>query len=281
MRAIDSFVAAKNNTQQVNIAQQGSVRCRFCILNGIYAAYAIWILLTRSPGLCTISGGGVFMSLTHSVCVRVQCSLVALLVFAAIPASAAILGVSGAVSIIPAPADARLGMLESNTVAPLFTEVTGLKLPSNLTVDFNAPGTYNSNPVSLPFISAGTVVDSYYLITDPVGSDVNNVRDFSGTITFSTDVLGVIVLDPEFASSNGTLGHPGTLYSPAGIALELGAPDMFTLSGSRRTISFSFSSNTAADNMRIVTAAVPEPASAVLVVAGLAGVLLIRRRLQV
>jgi len=221
------------------------------------------------------------MSLMHSVCVQVQCSLVALLLFAAIPANAAVLGVSGAVSIIPAPADARLGMLESNTVAPLFTEVTGLKLPSNLTVDFNAPGTYNSNPGSLPFIPAGTVVDSYYLITDPVGSDVNNVRNFSGTITFSTDVLGVIVLDPEFASSNGTLGHPGTLYSPAGIALELGSPDTFTLSGGRRTISFSFSSNTAADNMRIVTAAVPEPASAVLVVAGLAGVLLLRRRLQV
>jgi len=31
MAAIDNFVAAKNNTQQVNIAQQGSIAMLFCI----------------------------------------------------------------------------------------------------------------------------------------------------------------------------------------------------------------------------------------------------------
>src|SRR3989441_2049233 len=188
--------------------------------------------------------------------VRFPSTLVLVLLLTAAPVHAGIVSTSGAVSIISPPADARLGALENNTVAQLFMEVTGLTLPSSLAVDFNAPGTYNSNPPGpLPTIAAGTIVESYYLITDPVGSDPANIRSFSGTITFSTDVLGAIVLDPEFASSNVALGHPGTLYSSGGIGFELGSPDTFTLSSDRRTITFSNVANTAADNMRIVTAA--------------------------
>ena len=43
MAAIDNFVAAKSSTQQVNIAQQGSIALLFCIFYGVYAAHAIWI----------------------------------------------------------------------------------------------------------------------------------------------------------------------------------------------------------------------------------------------
>src|SRR5206468_7625285 len=93
-------------------------------------------------------------------------------VLAAGRAGATPISVTGAVDPISAPADARLNtVLESNTLAPLFTEVMGFFLPGNLTVDFNAPGTYNANPVSTSTIAAGTRVDSYYLVTDPIGSD--------------------------------------------------------------------------------------------------------------
>lgn len=203
-------------------------------------------------------------------------TLAALLVVlvAASHAYATPIGVTGAVSVIAPPPDARFNsVLESNTVAPFFTEVTDLILPSSLTVDFTAPGTYNSNPVSLSTIAAGTDVDSYYLVTDPVGADPANNRTFIGSITFNTDIIGAIVLDPEFAASNGIVGHPGTLYSPSGVALELGAPDMFTISADRRTLSFNMTSSTAADDIRIITAAsVPEPASMLLLGTGLIGV---------
>ena len=194
-------------------------------------------------------------------------------VLAAGRAGATPISVTGAVDPISAPADARLNtVLESNTLAPFFTEVTNSLLLGNLTVDFNAPGTYNANPVSTNTIAAGTRVDSYYLVTDPIGSDPANTRSFSGSITFNTDILGAIVLDPEFASSNGVVGHPGTLYSPNGVQLELGSPDAFTISADRRTLSFNFTSNTAADNVRIITAtSVPEPASILLVASGLVG----------
>src|SRR5215471_11226679 len=120
------------------------------------------------------------------------------------------IGVTGAVSVIAPPADARVNsVLESNTIAPFFTEVTHLVLPVGLTVDFTAPGTYSSPPVSTSTIAAGTAVDSYYLVTDPVGADPANTRTFVGSITFNTDILGAIVLDPEFASSNGVVGHLG------------------------------------------------------------------------
>jgi hypothetical protein len=189
-------------------------------------------------------------------------------------AQATPISVTGAVSPIAAPADARVNsVLESNTVAPFFTEVRDLVLATGLTVDFSAPGTYNSNPVSTSTIAAGAAVDSYYLVTDPVGADAANNRTFVGSITFNTDILGAIVLDPEFASSNGVVGHPGTLYSPAGIGLELGAPDTFSISADRRTLSFNMTSSTAADNIRVITAAsVPEPTSMLLLGTGLVGV---------
>jgi len=198
---------------------------------------------------------------------------------AACAAGATPISVTGAVTPIAPPADARLNsVLESNTVAPFFTEVTNFLLPGNLTVDFNAPGTYSSNPVSMSTIAAGTRVDSYYLVTDPIGADPANNRTFVGSITFNTNILGAIVLDPEFNASNGVVGHPGTLYSPAGVQLELGSPDVFTISADRRTLSFNFTSNTAADNVRIITAtSVPEPASILLVASGLVGAYRYRR----
>jgi hypothetical protein len=196
-----------------------------------------------------------------------------LLVLATGRAGATPISVTGAVIPIAAPPDARFNsVLESDTVAPFFTEVKDFLLPGALTVDFNAPGTYNANPVSTSTIAAGTRVDSYYLVTDPIGADPANSRNFVGSITFNSDILGAIVLDPEFAASNGVVGHPGTLYSPGGIQLELGGPDAFTISADRRTLSFNFVSNTAADNVRIITvASVPEPASILLVASGLVG----------
>ncbi len=218
------------------------------------------------------------MRFTRWVVCRVACSAILLHALAAVPADASLITFSGAVTPIAAPADARLNQLESNTLAPLFTEVTNLILLSALTVDVTAPGTYSSDPATTGSIPAGTAVDSYYLITDPVGADPDNNRNFVGSMTFSTDVLGVIVLDPRFASSNAIVGHPGTLYSAAGIALELGLPDVFTLSADRRNLSFNMTSAPAADNIRVITSStlVPEPATWIMITTGLVGI--VRRR---
>ena len=205
---------------------------------------------------------------------RITCCLTSCILSLVFTASASVIGTTGQVSIIPAPANATVnGPLESNTTGFLFAEQTGLVLPSTLTVDFTSTGAHTANPVGpLPTISAGAHVDSYYFVIDPIGSDANNLQTFDGSFTFSSDILGVIALDPEFASSDATLGHPGTLYSGSGVAFEMGSPrDSFDISADRRTLTFSTAANTASDNLRIITSAVPEPGSAVLVVAGLLG----------
>jgi hypothetical protein len=149
-----------------------------------------------------------------------------------------------------------------------------------VTVDFTAPGTYPGPPAGpLPSLLAGTYVDSYFLITDPVGANQSPTHEFKGSITFSTDILGLITMDSEFATSNLLLGHVGTIYSLGGYSQDQG--DIITISADRRTLSFDMFSAPAADNIRIITAAdVPEPTTVVLTGTGLAAFIARRRRRQ-
>lgn len=210
--------------------------------------------------------------------IRPRLVLVAAALAVVIQASAAgatPIGFSGAVTIIAAPADAQLHALESDTAAPLFNEVTNLLLALPLLVDITTTGTFDTVASPTPgSIAAGTAVDSYYLITDPVGAPTTFSRRYLGSITFSTDILGIVALN-TYASSDPIVGHPGTLYTNhAGIAIDFGVPDVLVLSADRRTVSFDLTSGPGADNFRVITAAtpVPEPASMLLLISGLVGV---------
>jgi len=195
----------------------------------------------------------------------------------AVPALGTPISFTGAATPIAPPANASLGSVESDTLAQFFTERTNFQLPSNLTVDFDVPGTFPNPPVGpLPQLLANTSVDSYFLITDPVGSDQAPLREFRGSITFSTDILAIITLDSEFATSSPVLGHPGTIYS-LGYSQDPG--DIIAISADRRTLSFDMFSAPAADNIRIITqASVPEPTSLLLLGTGLTVAMARRRR---
>jgi hypothetical protein len=199
---------------------------------------------------------------------------VALLVTCAtFTANADLISQTGTISVIAPPASVVVNSgLESDTVAFFFTERKDLVLPGGVLVNITSPGTYNSNASLTPgSIAAGTLVDSYYLHNDLVGSPTTTITH-GGSVTFDTNILGVIVLDAQFAASNGTLGHPGTLYSSSGQGLELGAPDTVTLSITGRTLSYSVGTSNVADDVRIITAgSVPEPSTLLLFGSGLAG----------
>ena len=209
----------------------------------------------------------------------VTSSLMSILCVSATPGFATPISFTGAATPIAAPASASLHAVESDVLAQFFTERTGFLLPSNVTVDFTAPGTYPGPPVGpLPSLLAGTYVDTYFLITDPVGANQSPTREFRGSITFSTDILGLITMDSEFATSSALLGHPGTTYS-LGYSQDQG--DIITISANRRTLSFDMFSAPAADNIRVITAAdVPEPTTVVLMGTGLAAFIARRRRRQ-
>jgi hypothetical protein len=195
-----------------------------------------------------------------------------LLLVAGAPASGGILLTSGAVQVTsPPPADVTNGALTSNTVVRVFAEQLGLTLGSDLTVNITTPGTYTGS-LTPGAILAGTVVDSYFLHADPASS---STTAYSGSVTFDTDVLGLIVLDNRLDNTDAVLGRPGTLYPTGfnGRGLELGSTqDQITLSADRRTVSFSWHAAVAMDSVRVVTAATSAavPATAVPAPGGLA-----------
>lgn len=106
-------------------------------------------------------------------------------------------------------------------------------LPSPLTVNITALGSYNSYPSSLvSTLPAGMRVDVYFMHFDPRHS-----RRKQGYVEFNTPILGVIVRKDQLFASN-FLGVPGTQYPTSGdlIALENGQ-DKINLSSDMKTLS--------------------------------------------
>jgi hypothetical protein len=120
------------------------------------------------------------------------------------------LNISGSiVDMGAAPPSVAFNQIESNTVIHGFVERTGYVLPTAVSVNLNKPGDYTSFGSNAGSISAGTVVDCYYLLYDPVGS-TNSTS--SGTISFSSPILGLIVSTASLRDSDPILGSKGTVY---------------------------------------------------------------------
>jgi hypothetical protein len=187
--------------------------------------------------------------------------------FSAGTATADIIGTTGAIDIISPPPSVKPGHLTSNTDIFTFQEQSRLSLPTSVAVDITSAGTYESVASLTPgTIAAGTLVQSYFLHTDTASGS----QMYDGSVTFSTPILGVMVLSATLSNSDSTLGASGTTY-PTGDSergLELSADqDHVTLSSDLSTLTVHFFTHGNVDEVRILTAApVPEPSS--LLVAG-------------
>jgi len=186
---------------------------------------------------------------------------------------AAILNVTGAAAVISPPLDVSTDAFESNTAAWLFAEQQNVTLSQDIAVDISVPGTSPSGGVrnlSAGIIPAGTQIDSYFIHFDSVDGDAQNPVVVSGSVTFDRDVLGLMVLSDNLNPSHAYPGLPTTLYSPTGELEIVGGGagtltnDQITLSPDRRTVSFNFRNGVGTDDCRIVTTAVPEPATWIL-----------------
>jgi hypothetical protein len=136
------------------------------------------------------------------------------------PATAGIVSTTGQVDLLSSPpASVKPGQLQSNTDIFAFTEQTDIKLSSAVNVDITSPGTYTTDASLTPgTISAGTSVASYFLHSDPQ----NNDSIYDGSVTFSTPILGVIVLSGTLSNSDVQLGATGTAYPIADTGRGLG-----------------------------------------------------------
>lgn len=178
----------------------------------------------------------------------------------------AVITTGGAVQVTAPLSDVRPNQTQNDDIIWLFTEQTNYVLPSPLTVNITAPGSYSSYPSSLvSTLPAGMRVDVYFMHFDPVHS-----RRRQGYVKFNTPILGVIVRNAQLLSSN-FLGVPGTQYPTSGslLALENGddkinLPDMTELH-------VDWLASSPGDRIRIITAAIPEPSTMLLFALGLAG----------
>jgi hypothetical protein len=204
--------------------------------------------------------------------IRTLCA-VALAMGAGSITQAAITAGGGATNIIAPPPSTALGALESNTQARAFNEVTNFTLATNLPVNATTPGTYTSNGSLTPgIIPAGSVINSHYLYTDPVGGAT---AAYEGFVEFDATVIGIIVLRSDLNSSD-FLGAPGTIYADnVARGLELSQAERFTLTLTGNRINYRFNTSTATDDIRVITL-VPTPGALALL--GVGGLVAMRRR---
>ena len=200
-------------------------------------------------------------------------------------AAASIISVTGNVGVIAAPLCTCEGSLESDSDVFAFIERQDVVLPADLRVNFVAPGLYDDRsdlPDPVPFLAAATAVDSYFLHADPSTRGIT----YEGSLTFDSDVLAVILGGVLLEESDGPLGAIGTNYPVdaffSGRGLAIGGRDQIELSADRRTISFSFTTRQAIDQVRIVTEAqaIPEPFAVMLLGSGIAAAVTRRRTLR-
>lgn len=153
------------------------------------------------------------------------------------------------------------GAVESDVVMRLFAERTDFTLPSNITVDFTEPGTYDEIgdlPPTQPVVPHGTVVNSYYVHADQV--DTSGLVELRVTITFPEEILGVMLWDTTLIASHGLLGAETTYPRVEEIGYELTGPcpasrqDCVTLTDDRHTLILTATVYDVVDQIRVITA---------------------------
>lgn len=200
--------------------------------------------------------------------------------------------VSGQIQLISPPSSVLANVLESDDHAFVFQEQRNVTLGSDLLVD------QLISSDSMGSISAGTVVNSTFFHFDPVGiaARAPDLVTVLGSMTFDSPILGLIwtgvacpepcPFSPEYLDASDFLGAAGTQYPTGGLGRGLETDPFYDRNGSRDLIvnidATSIGINTTAfpnrsDQLRIITASLPEPGTFWLLVFGIAGMLFGRK----
>ena len=184
---------------------------------------------------------------------------VALASLAALPLLAqSVVTTTGQIKIIAPPASVQRGGLQDNTLIYAFPEAQNVALPMPLPLDISVPGDYAAAQTKLytpSRIAKGVRVNSYFLESNTVGTARHS---YKGSITFQSEVAGLIVGDSRLDFTDKPLGAPNTLYPTRDRGRALEAPDTVSLSPDRKTVTVSFDTSGAIDEVRVITR-VPVP----------------------
>ncbi len=178
---------------------------------------------------------------------------------ATLPVTVGINGICGGASVRALPPNIRQGQSESNTLE-VFREQADRTLGASVPVDVSAIGLYNtaaSLPSPRPIIVHGTVINSYLLHSDAPGNNPLVREHRAATIGFTSDIVGVQLLSGTLTESQSVtyLRNSGTAYPLATSGLELadsGNGDNVRIIN-RRTLSISFKTSSAVDEVRVIT----------------------------
>ena len=172
----------------------------------------------------------------------------------------------GDVEEVDPPSSVERDEADSSEKIILFEEQIDFELSSDLNVDIKNPGTFDRTRLVTPadggIIQAGATVHSYFIHFDPDGDEGGPL---SGSVTFDTDVLGLIVLASALDASDPELGADDTEYptGDVGRRMELDCCgddpdnlDVVGLSADRRTVNLTvITEGGDVDQVRIITAA--------------------------
>lgn len=145
--------------------------------------------------------------------------------------------------------------------------------------NFNDPNLYAFNErqnvtltSAIGGIAAGTIVSSHYVFFDPVNRPASTVI---GNVTFDGTILAVLTSTSALAATDALFSAPNVTYlNPTNRGLE-GAD---ALSFANQTVSVDFRATTPGDYVRVITAAVPEPATWAMMLLGFFGIGFAMRR---
>ncbi len=185
-----------------------------------------------------------------------------------------------------APPNVQQGKITSNTLTTAFQEKQNLTLTNALNVDISTPGTFATTVSLTPgTLAAGTQIDSFLFYTDPTSN--TGITQFTGSLTFNRNILGLIVLSGSQDSTDALLGAAGTVYpssvSNRGLEFQAASGDTITLSNNDQTLNYTFNTGNSVDEVRVITsAAVPEASTimslGLLLALGLGGVMATKKR---
>lgn len=177
-------------------------------------------------------------------------------IFLASAVAAAIVSVSGAITLLASPpASVAQGDLESDTEIFLFAEQGLLTLPSAVSAVIASPNlSFTGTTIpSSGTVPSGTLVNSYFFHADKVGT--SGIVIVSGSVTFDEDILAVIVTTVDLDASDGLLGTSATSYGSAAERGLENADDIISISGDLRTLGIQLFHGTVEDHVRVLTEA--------------------------